>query len=106
MTYSSLTDNVLFSLCREQGDKHGSLKLFVEASTLVYADEYERPRRNPLPKIIVSVLDWDNQEEYFNIDMRGLRPYEVHEGLRKEASDFRFVPWSFVSTTSSRSRHR
>ncbi|KAF8814605.1 hypothetical protein BYT27DRAFT_6963326 [Phlegmacium glaucopus] len=84
MTYEPLTDNGLFSLCREQGDKHGSLKLFVEASTLVYADEYERPCRNRLPKIVVSVLDWDNQEKYFNIDMTGLEHYEVHAGLRKK----------------------
>ncbi|KAF8814616.1 hypothetical protein BYT27DRAFT_7219753 [Phlegmacium glaucopus] len=44
MTYEPLTDNGLFSLCQEQGDKHGSLKLFIEASTLVKANEYVPPR--------------------------------------------------------------
>ncbi|KAF8814613.1 hypothetical protein BYT27DRAFT_6963370 [Phlegmacium glaucopus] len=83
MTYEPLTDDGLFSLCQERGDKHGSLKLFVEASPLVYA-EYERPQHNPLPKIVISVLDWDNQQPYFDMDMTGLKTYDVYEGLSKE----------------------
>ncbi|KAF8814610.1 hypothetical protein BYT27DRAFT_7205925 [Phlegmacium glaucopus] len=83
MTYEPLTDDGLFSLCLERGDKHGSLKLFVEASPLVYA-EYEHPQHNSLPKIVISVLDWDNQQPYFDMDMTGLKWYEVHKGLRKE----------------------
>ncbi|KAF8809592.1 hypothetical protein BYT27DRAFT_6511350 [Phlegmacium glaucopus] len=105
MTYSSLTDNGLFSLCREQGDTHGSLKLFVEASTLVYASEYERSPRNPLPKIVISVLDWDNQQFYFNMNMQGLYFYNFYDSLCNKASDFHFVSWSFVPITSHRSRH-
>ncbi|KAF8814615.1 hypothetical protein BYT27DRAFT_7205933 [Phlegmacium glaucopus] len=81
MTYSPLTDNELFSLCREQGDKQGSLKLFVEASPLVYV---EYVQRNPLPKIVISVLDWDNHQPYFDMDMTGLECYEVYPGLYKE----------------------
>ncbi|KAF8797485.1 hypothetical protein BYT27DRAFT_6936228 [Phlegmacium glaucopus] len=102
MTYEPLTDNQLFSLCREQGDKHGSLKLFVEASTLAYASEYERPKRTPLPKIVISILDWDSQQPYF--DMPELQSDEAHRDLHKEASDFHFLSLSFVST-SCRSRH-
>ncbi|KAF8799983.1 hypothetical protein BYT27DRAFT_7263371 [Phlegmacium glaucopus] len=85
MTYSPLTDDELFSLCREQGDKHGSLNLFVEASTLVYAPEYERPQRGPLPNIVIRVLDWDNQQPYFDMNMTGLETYEVYRVLCNES---------------------
>ncbi|KAF8799984.1 hypothetical protein BYT27DRAFT_6847057 [Phlegmacium glaucopus] len=81
MTYEPLTDNGLFSLCREQGDRHGSLTLFVEASPLVTAHQYKRPRRNPLPKIVVRVLDWDNQQPYFDMNMTGLEFDEVYNIL-------------------------
>jgi len=84
MTYEPLTDIGLFSLCKEQGDKIGSLKLFVEASTLVKANEYESPQCNPLPKIIMSVLDWDNQQPYFDMDMTGLQTFELYQALRRE----------------------
>ncbi|KAF8797487.1 hypothetical protein BYT27DRAFT_7204437 [Phlegmacium glaucopus] len=86
VTYEPLTDNGLFSLCREQGDKYGSLKLFVEASPLVYASEVAnvRPERNPLPKIVISVLDWDSQHLYFDMNMTGLEFHKVYEGLCKE----------------------
>ncbi|KAF8814608.1 hypothetical protein BYT27DRAFT_7249910 [Phlegmacium glaucopus] len=73
MIHEPLTDS-LFSLCREQGDKHGSLKLFVNL---------EYMQRNPLPKIVISVLDWDNHQPYFDMDMTGLKPYL--RGLRTPA---------------------